>query len=75
MPKTIYTDGDYHKYNPIKTRWHKIGLFRNEDEARKLVPQYFKDVNYQAHFIVEGKKDALYVSESYWRYTNGLEVN
>jgi hypothetical protein len=51
-------------------RWYKIGLFDNEDIAKKLVPHFFKDVRYEARFQAEGKRDALYVNEAFYDLMN-----
>ena len=47
-------------------KWHIIGIFETEEQARKIVPIYFIDEKFEAHFVLEEGKDVLKVNRAYW---------
>ena len=47
-------------------KWHTVGIFETEESARILVPHFFEDKRYEAHFRIEDGKDVLIVNKNYW---------
>ena len=61
------------------SKWHNVGLFKDERSAKILVPRFFKDPGFEAHFSDAcnfGYKDderiMLRVRDNYWCINIGV---
>lgn len=48
-------------------KWHKVGIFENENSAKSLCPEYFKDIKFNARLTMNDDGGyILYINEDYW---------